>query len=176
MRRFYSLLLLFLFFSSAFGPLILSRISVVRFDLEWNGRVTGQPHKGEQVFHHAWPVSLAYQADQPDYLPGNTAFELYGIHYRVIRQRYMRDTLYLDFVLDLGRNRLQNGLRLFSTYLQNNTTGIPAFPGILVFHFLPEQQDSPGSPALRIRTGFCQFWLEPSLLFWGTVPSPPPEA
>jgi hypothetical protein len=176
MRRFYSLLLLFLFFGTAFGPVLLMRLSAIRSDLEWKGRDTGRPHDGERVYRHAWPVSLAYQADQPDYLPDNAAFELYGIHYRVIRQRYMRDTLYLDFVLDLDRNRLHNSLHLFSTFIQKNTAGILGFPGIMVFHFLPVQQYSPRSPDLRIRTDFCPFWLEPAPLYWGAVPSPPPKA
>lgn len=54
----------------------------------------------------SWPVTLPYQPDQEDFVPAMGFFEQDKIHYRIIKQRYSRDTLYIVYAIDIQKNRL----------------------------------------------------------------------
>jgi hypothetical protein len=54
------------------------------------------------------PLSVAYMPDQEDFRESNASFEKDGRHYRIIKQRYKKDTLEIVYVPDIEKNQLQN--------------------------------------------------------------------
>lgn len=54
------------------------------------------------------PLQVAYMPDQEDFQESNASFEKDGMHYRIIKQRYKKDTLVIVYVHDQEKNQLNN--------------------------------------------------------------------
>ena len=57
------------------------------------------------------PVSIAYMPDQPEFQRVNGEFELAGELYRMLKQRYAKDTLTVVVVKDSGHKKIDHVLK-----------------------------------------------------------------
>src|SRR5690606_12086332 len=57
------------------------------------------------------PLNVPYMSDQPEFQSANLSFQENGIKFRVVKQRYIQDTLQLIFVPDLSLNKLDQILK-----------------------------------------------------------------
>ncbi|MCH6198479.1 hypothetical protein MMU07_02725 [Aquiflexum sp. LQ15W] len=63
------------------------------------------------------PLSMPYMADEEEFRATNTIFEKDGQTYRAIKQRYLKDTLQVVYVLDTATKTLDNTIKLWVSSL-----------------------------------------------------------
>lgn len=63
------------------------------------------------------PVHIPYLTDQEDFYATNTSFEKNGASYRIVKQRYIQDTLQVVYVPDVALNRLDRTIKGWITAL-----------------------------------------------------------
>ena len=57
------------------------------------------------------PITFAYQADQEEFQPVLEVFEMEGKVYRILQQRYAKDTLHIVYIDDHATRQMKNSLR-----------------------------------------------------------------
>lgn len=57
------------------------------------------------------PLSIPYMADEEEFRTTNTSFQKDGQYYRVIKQRYINDTLQLVYVPDSAKRNLDSTIK-----------------------------------------------------------------
>lgn len=124
------------------------------------------------------PITVAYMPDQTDFEETNALFEKDGQSYRIIKQRYYKDTLQVVYVPDTGRQKLKHVL---AAWLKTQPDTPISPPGISTVKpvFNPYIQEL--FSTYTIWAGFSaqnkparkSFILPPSNT--GKVLSPPPE-
>ena len=175
MRRFYALILLCLVFSAAYDPLMIFHLMHWHADVHWTAKSLVNQYDGQSVYRISRPVSLAYQADQDEFTSSNTGFELHGVYYRVIRQRYLRDTLQVEFVLDNSRNQFAQSLKLYFTQIAGRLAQSPT--GIQGFTFVYTPASSTIYSPISVNSNPAViYWVDSRSLYWGSIPSPPPKS
>lgn len=84
-----------------------------RFQIEsrWMEKIYSESQEGFEEQLLKIPLSLPYAADQEEFQLTNTYFEKDGQHYRVIKQRYVGDTLQMIYVPDLAKRDLDKTIK-----------------------------------------------------------------
>lgn len=100
------LLLCFLSYHFGYYAAYFSRKGKVERD--WFERIYSQTPSGLKEMQLEIPLQVAYMPDQEDFEESNGSFEKDGIHYRIIKQRYKKDTLVIVYVPDQEKNQLNN--------------------------------------------------------------------
>ncbi len=59
------------------------------------------------------PLSVPYGTDSENYQPASGQFEKDGEVYRIVKQRYHKDVLYIECIKDEGTSRINNALNDF---------------------------------------------------------------
>jgi hypothetical protein len=179
MRRFFALILFALSLSLIYGHHAVYLLLNHRLDREWSVRQSGSdPHMLRQ-YQASWPVTLAYQPDQNEFVPSESTFELYGIHYRVIKQRYARDTLHVVYTPDIRKNRLDFSYRHFLRSiggLEATGESLISCLKLMTVHYFPVTTLFNTLPAVSEEEQSLPEWHGIVYSVYGTVPSPPPKA
>ncbi|MDR7131140.1 hypothetical protein J2X69_003500 [Algoriphagus sp. 4150] len=68
------------------------------------------------------PLSMPYASDQEEFHITNISFEKDGQHFRVIKQRYQSDTLYMVYVPDIAKGNLNTTIRQWISSLTQDET------------------------------------------------------
>lgn len=63
------------------------------------------------------PVHIPYLTDQEDFYASNTSFVKNGASYRIVKQRYVQDTLQVIYVPDIALNKLDHTIKGWITAL-----------------------------------------------------------
>ena len=175
MRSFYALILLCLIFSATYGPLMIFHLMHWHAEVQWTANGLVKQYDGQSVYRISRPVSLPYQADQEEFTSSNTGFELYGVYYRVIRQRYLRDTLQVEFVLDNSRNQFAHSLKLYFTQIAGSLA--ESLTGIQGFTFVYTPTSSTIYRAISGNSDPAEIYcVDSRSLYWDSIPSPPPKS
>ena len=77
----------------------------------WKARVENNRLDPQMIQTRSIPITFAYQADQEEYQPVLEVFEMDGKVYRILQQRYAKDTLHIVYVNDQRDKHLKNSLR-----------------------------------------------------------------
>jgi len=177
LRKSFSILLLLLFLLFHAGYYFVYVALVHRNDLSW----VAMKHKDinpASLHTVSVPITLPYQADQSEFTDLDQSIQIDGRFYRVIKGRYIRDTIYLVYVDDYSNNRIHN---LFSMWMGQMTDQQKASKDHSTLDKPVEKPFyRPGSsPAESNRYGISYHYLvgvsmkiEPVYL---SVPVPPPE-
>ena len=64
-----------------------------------------------QFIEKSIPISFAYQPDQDEFQPVMQSIEIFGRYYRIIKQRYAKDTLHIMYVADIQREDMHKSLK-----------------------------------------------------------------
>lgn len=175
MRSFYALILLCLVFSATYGPLMIFHVMHWQADSRWTAKSLVNQYDGHSVYRISRPVSLPYQADQHEFTSSSTGFELYGVYYRVIRQRYLRDTLQVEFVLDSSRNQFARSMKQYIAQIAGSLA--ESLAGIQGFTFVYTPTSSTIYRPISANSDKAQiYWIDSRSLDWGSIPSPPPKS
>jgi hypothetical protein len=75
---------------------------------DWFERIYGENEPAMPEMTLLIPLSVAYMPDQEAFRESNSTFEKDGQHYRIIKQRYKKDTLEIVYVPDAGKAQLRN--------------------------------------------------------------------
>lgn len=117
MKRFASIIIFGAILVSLHGTLAVRFLISLRTGESWDlSRESTLFH--ERQMTESWPVSLPYQPDQKDFLPAKGSFERNNLHYKILKQRYSRDTLHILYTIDVQKNRLDF---LFKKLLKGQT-------------------------------------------------------
>ncbi len=81
-----------------------------RYENLWKKRVEGKQLDPGMVQTRSIPITFAYQADQDEFQPVLEVFEMDGKVYRVLQQKYAKDTLHIVYVNDQTDKHLKNSL------------------------------------------------------------------
>jgi len=176
MKRFTVILLLFVFLMYQAG-FYLFYLSLNHYKEEsWRDNSYGQALQNQYI-EKSIPITLAYQHDQTEFQPVMQSIEIDGKYYRVIKQRYAKDTLHILYVADMQRQTLHQSLKDWvSTLSQQSSQDKKAAP-----HEGLEKNYLPCSLALEIYNQYIinpvySYSFVPDLLFNpADVLKPPPR-
>ncbi|MFM8362104.1 MAG: hypothetical protein ACKOA4_05345 [Haliscomenobacter sp.] len=130
MQKTPAIFLLFCFVSYHFGYYASyfskkAQVEKVWFERIYGGSAAELPEMSIEI-----PLSVAYMPDQEDFRESNASFEKEGRHYRIIKQRYKKDTLEIVYVPDVEKNQLQSLVAEWAKSLSSKhsegTTGLSA--------------------------------------------------
>lgn len=76
----------------------------------WQGNLNLKDLKS-RIIEKSIPITFAYQPDQTEFLSVMKSIEVNGQYYRVIMQRYAKDTLHVFYMVDDQRQNLHASLR-----------------------------------------------------------------
>ena len=179
MRRFFAFTLLLLSLSLFYGHHVVYVLLNSQLDREWSAGLSGTDTPALRQYRASWPVSLPYQPDQADYVASKGSFELYGIHYRVLKQRYMRDTLHVVYTPDIKKNRLDFGYRHLLKAIggiEATGNGVLSCLKLMAAHYYPVSTDLIINPSEYDSENFLPFWEEVAYTVYTSIPSPPPKS
>ncbi|HLF35474.1 MAG TPA: hypothetical protein VI583_14610 [Cyclobacteriaceae bacterium] len=77
----------------------------------WKDKVEQNHLEGDILIGRSIPISFPYQPDQEEFQPVLETFESEGKVYRVLKQRYARDTLHILYIDDHQGKQMKNSLR-----------------------------------------------------------------
>ena len=111
MKRFFAvyLLLLFLVYNAGYYVFYLSVNA--QYEDSWRQKVELNDINPDIILTKSIPITLAYQADQENFQPVLESFEMDGKVYRILQQRYAKDTLHIVYINDQTGKQIKNSLR-----------------------------------------------------------------
>lgn len=117
LRKPIAILLLFCFALYQFGYYVAYFSFRMQIEKHWADAVYsgGSTNHEEKVMEI--PLSIPYMASEEDFRTVNTKFEKDGQHFRVIKQRYLNDTLQVVYVPDTATRTLDQTLKLWVSSL-----------------------------------------------------------
>lgn len=83
----------------------------LKIESNWAEHVFSDSHDNLDIKLLEVPLSIPYMADQEEFQVTNTSFEKDGQYFRVIKQRYAKDTLQLVYVPDTAKKNLDQTIR-----------------------------------------------------------------
>ncbi len=111
MRKFFSIYLLILFLIYNAGYYLFYLTFNIQYDNSWKEKVEYNELDPGILITKSIPITFPYQADQKNFLPVLESFEMNGKVYRVLQQRYAKDTLHIVYINDKTGKRMKNSLR-----------------------------------------------------------------
>jgi len=178
-QRLLALFLLACIVSFHFGYYLTYVSQSAQLERDWEVRIYDKPGAASGEMSIKIPLSVAYMPDQDDFRESNSVFQKEGCFFRVIKQRYQKDTLELVYVPDREKDQLRQSLsnwaQTISPYQTDQSTGIqalkPRYPD-----YRPAFRDLwvplSGTTLARIKPWYAQ--TLPSSGFYG-MDFPPPE-
>jgi hypothetical protein len=92
----------------------------MQIELDWKEKIFSESQENTDQRLLEIPLSLPYMADQEYFQLTNTSFEKDGQYFRVIKQRYAKDTLQLVYVPDSAKKNLDQTIKQWITFLVND--------------------------------------------------------
>lgn len=94
------LLLVFVLYHLGYYGIYMGR----RYQLEqsWQHRIDHNKPENQQLLQASIPIALPYSHDQADFQPASGTVEIEGKFYRIVKQRYAKDTVYILYVKDVA--------------------------------------------------------------------------
>ena len=125
------------------------------------------------------PLSVPYMSEQPEFQSANVPFQENGIKFRVVKQRYSKDTLQLFFVPDLSLSKLDQILKgwmgpSIDGLTQNTDSNQPIVKNFIKDYFCPNSSIKFYPPISQIHRNnrfLVNFYQEVYI----DLTSPPPE-
>lgn len=118
-------------------------------------------------------------ADQEHFQVTNTAFEENGQHYRVIKQRYLSDTLEIVYVADIEKGNLTKTLKKWISSLVQDENPDPSSNSVLSKLFAKDYSKPENSflfiPFNQFREKFTSLIFLESENDYSKLDSPPPR-
>jgi hypothetical protein len=124
----------------------------LKFQIEakWATRIYDERQEEAEEMILKIPISLPYASDQDEFITTNTSFEKDGRNYRVIKQRYLRDTLHLVYLPDMATDSLDKTIKQWvASLIQNETqdpTGDPLLSLLILKDYAPPQNKCAFNP------------------------------
>jgi hypothetical protein len=122
MKNFLGICLLLLFLIYNAGYYVFYLTYNIQYENSWRDKVECNELDPGSLITKSIPITLAYQADQKDFLPVLESFEMNGKIYRVLQQRYSKDTLHIVYVNDQKGKLIKNSLRDWVSTLTQKPT------------------------------------------------------
>ena len=116
MRKLFSILFLSSFLFYQLGHFGVSLLMENYFDVVWSYKIEQDLIEEKEYIEYAIPFATPYQIDRPDFYKTNTEVEIGNENYRIIKQRYARDTLFLVFVKDTLKNKVDQSVNEWKTF------------------------------------------------------------
>ncbi|WPP51449.1 hypothetical protein [Catalinimonas niigatensis] len=110
MRKSAAIVLLFVFFLYHLGYYGFYLALTHQLDQQWHTKVYEDDLVGEELLHASIPLSIPYQPDQSEYKPVSGKLEIDGNYYRIVRQKYVQDTLHVIYVNDTLQKELKQSV------------------------------------------------------------------
>lgn len=110
MRTISAIILLFVFLLYHLGYYGIYLSTRYQLDNAWEDKIVNEQVAAEQLFVASVPLSIPYQPDQNRFHPASGTFEINGKFYRIVKQRYAKDTLHIVYVNDTTLEDLNQSL------------------------------------------------------------------
>ena len=111
MRNFFAICLLLLFLLYNAGYYIFYLTFNLQYENSWKEKVEDHDLDPGILITKSIPITLVYQADQKEFQPVLETIEIDGKVYRVLQQRYAKDTLHIVYIYDRTGKQMKNSLR-----------------------------------------------------------------
>jgi hypothetical protein len=111
MRTFFAICLILMFLLYNAGYYIFYLTVNEQYDASWKEKVEDNQLDPTILQTRSIPITFAYQADQKEFQPVLEVFEMDGKQYRILQQRYAKDTLHIVYINDQAGNQMKNSLR-----------------------------------------------------------------
>lgn len=178
MRKFAAIVLLLVFFLYHLGYYGFYLAITHQFDQQWHTKVYEDKLIGEELLHAAIPLSIPYQPDQPEYKPVSAKLEIDGNYYRIVRQKYVQDTLHVIYVNDIVQQDLKQSMNewLASIYQKpvSDSQGLQ-FWKVLAKDFIIDDFWQFVEPQRLLAEKPYASYSVTDYSFKAAVPSPPPK-
>ena len=178
MRRLFAILLLSTFLIHSYGFYGIYWFLQLKLNSEWASKLGGENEEQIKYFQSAFPISLPYQPDQDSFQNTSGTFEMYGVYYRIIKQRYAKDTLYVVYTPDLTKGQLEKTLQSYLRAINGfATSGLELFSSLktMIRDFIPTAKYNILPHIVdMVKTQFANNGLAYYIAYL-IVPTPPPK-
>lgn len=117
MKREIAILLLFCFSFYHFGYYFFYFSYRYKIENDWSTSTYSADREFSEEQMIKIPVHIPYLTDQEDFYASNASFVKNGASYRIVKQRYVQDTLQVVYVPDIALNKLDHTVRGWITAL-----------------------------------------------------------
>lgn len=111
MKNFLGICLLLLFLIYNAGYYVFYLTCNTQYENSWREKVEYNDLDQSMLITKSIPITFAYQADQENFIPVLKSFEMNGKVYRVLQQRYSKDTLHIVYINDQKGKLMKKSLR-----------------------------------------------------------------
>ncbi|CAN5589176.1 hypothetical protein BH23BAC1_BH23BAC1_49710 [soil metagenome] len=118
MRRLLAIMLLsiLLFYHAGYYGLYIN--ALYQLESSWNFKIESGDLPENLLQTKTIAVTFPYQPDQQEFQPVSEKLEIEGKFYRIVKQKYAKDTLHIVYVNDLEREQIQSS---FNEWIQSMT-------------------------------------------------------
>lgn len=110
MRKLAAILLLIVFFLYHLGYYGFYLALSHQLDQQWHAKAYEDDLTGEELLHASIPLSIPYQPNQSEYKPVSSKLEIDGNYYRIVKQKYVQDTLHVIYINDTLQKELKQSV------------------------------------------------------------------
>lgn len=111
MRKTVAIFLLFCFALYHFGYYAAYFSFRLQIENHWSEKIYSANQNSLEERMMEIPLSIPYMADEEGFRATNTSFQKDGQYYRVIKQRYINDTLQMVYVPDSAKKNLESTIK-----------------------------------------------------------------
>ncbi|WP_373494452.1 hypothetical protein [Aquiflexum sp.] len=111
MRKTVAIFLLFCFALYQFGYYVAYFSFRLQIENHWSEKIYSENQSEFEERIMEIPLSIPYMADEEEFRATNTSFQKDGQYYRVIKQRYINDTLQIVYVPDSAKKNLDKTIK-----------------------------------------------------------------
>lgn len=144
MRKASSILLLIVFFLYHIGYYVIYLSSWYQIELMWENKMENDSLDESRFQLKSLPLSLPYQYSQEHFQSVSAKVEIEGKLYRVVKQRYAKDTLHIIYVKDLRSEDLNEAFNKFVSFIAQQPAtedGGKVVLNLLIKNYLPHYFD-----------------------------------
>lgn len=178
MRKPAAIVLLFVFFLYQLGYYGFYLALTHQLDQQWHTKVYEDNLTGEKLLHASIPLSIPYQPDQTEYKPVSAKLEIDGNYYRIVRQKYVQDTLHVIYINDTVQKELKQSFNdwLASIHQKPVSEGQGfQFWKVLAKDFIIDEFWLVAEPERLLATLPYAIPMMGKYDFMASIPSPPPK-
>jgi hypothetical protein len=111
LRKTVAIFLLLCFALYHFGYYVAYFSFRLQIENNWSEKIYSENQDGLEERIMEIPLSIPYMADEEEFRTTNTSFQKDGQYYRVIKQRYINDTLQIVYVPDSAKKNLDSTIK-----------------------------------------------------------------
>jgi hypothetical protein len=111
LRKTVAIFLLFCFALYHFGYYVAYFSFRLQIENHWSEKIYSENQGEFEERIMEIPLSIPYMADEEEFRATNTSFQKDGQYYRVIKQRYINDTLQIVYVPDSAKRNLDSTIK-----------------------------------------------------------------